>query len=339
MSVRSSTARMTCAARSSGRICASAPPKRPIGVRTYPRTTASRGWRLILLSSLKPRRSLRRKGAHALGVVARAARAILQRRLELEEGREVAVPRRVQPLLRERVRLGRSRCQAMRVLAPLVRELGVGPHALHETDAQCLVRAHRFTGEDHVRGPSPPDDAWEEIRRPGIGHEADAGPRRAERRRRRRDTDVARDGDTEAGSGNDAVDRGDDRLAHDANRRDEWVITATQLVPEFELFAGRDLQEAVSQILAGRESAARSGDDDRTHGGVGRDVVDRERQRARERFVEGVENLGAVESDDGERATALETERPAHYFPLNVGLRLFTKASTPSLLSSVAKRR
>src|SRR6266566_96433 len=326
MSVRSSTARMTCAARSSGRICASAPPKRPIGVRTYPRTTASRGWRLILLSSLKPRRSLRRKGAHALGVVARAARAILQRRLELEEGREVAVPRRVQPLLRERVRLGRSRCQAMRVLAPLVRELGVGPYARHETDAQCLVRAHRFTGEDHVRGPSPPDDAWEEIRRPGIGHEADAGPRRAERRRRRRDTDVARDGDTEAGSGNDAVDRGDDRLAHDADRRDEWVITATQLVPEFEL-------------LAGRESAARSGDDDRTHDGVGRDVVDRERQRARERFVEGVEHLGAVESDDGERAIALETERPAHYFPLNVGLRLFTKASTPSFLSSVAKRR
>src|SRR5438477_10558149 len=103
-----------------------------MGVRTYPRTTASRGWRLIPLSSLKLRRSLRREGPHARGVVARAARTILQGRLELEEGREVAVPGRVEPLLRERVRLGRAACQITRVLAPLVRELGVGPHTRHE---------------------------------------------------------------------------------------------------------------------------------------------------------------------------------------------------------------
>ena len=43
MSVRSSTARITCDARSSGRIDASPPPYLPIGVRTKPRITASRG--------------------------------------------------------------------------------------------------------------------------------------------------------------------------------------------------------------------------------------------------------------------------------------------------------
>ena len=108
MSVRSSTARITCAARSSGpdlreRAAVAADGRAHVAedhgiarVATHP------------LSSLELRGSLGRERPDALGVVLRATGAILQRRLQLEERREVAVPRRVEPFLRERVRLGRS---------------------------------------------------------------------------------------------------------------------------------------------------------------------------------------------------------------------------------------
>jgi hypothetical protein len=49
--------------------------------------------------------------------------------------------------------------------------------------------------------------------------------------------------------------------------------------------------------------------------------------------------IDEVAADAAVRAVALEAEWPGHYLPLKLGLRLFTNASTPSFLSSVAKRR
>ncbi len=109
-------------------------------------------------------------------------------------------------------------------------------------------------------------------------------------------------------------------------------------MPRPAVLAGDDLQHPVAQILTRRESAACSSDDDGAHRRVGGDVVHRERERAGERLVERVEHPRPVERDDRERTVALEPERPVVHLPLKLGLRLFTKASTPSFLSSVAKR-
>ena len=155
-------------------------------------------------------------------------------------------------------------------------------------------------------------------------------PRRGRRTRRRPETRA----------GDDAVHRGDDRLAHLADLRDDRVVAAAQLVAELEVLTGHDLQEAIAQILPGREPATRAGDDDRADRGIGCGLVDRDRERARQRLVERVEDLGPVEGYHRERAIAFEAQGgPGHYLPLKLGLRLFTKASTPSFLSSVAKRR
>jgi len=52
-----------------------------------------------------------------------------------------------------------------------------------------------------------------------------------------------------------------------------------------------------------------------------------------------VQHVGTIERDHRECALALEPQRSWHYLPLNCGLRLFTNASTPSFLSSVANSR
>jgi len=83
-----------------------------------------------------------------------------------------------------------------------------------------------------------------------------------------------------------------------------------------------------------------AGDDDhpyrRVRGAIGEGRV----QGLSERLVERVEHVGSLEREHGDRAVALDQKRrEARHLPLKDALRLFTNASTPSFLSSVAKSR
>src|SRR5687768_8059139 len=315
MPERSSAARMTCAARSSGRINASAPPYRPNGVRAYATTIASRGSlvtapsRPVRSPALEPRGPLRQERAHALRVVGGASGAVLQRGLELEEGAEVALPRSGEALLREGERLRRACGELGCERAPLRRELGLGPHACDETDRERFVRADGATGEREVERAAPADQAREEERGARVGHEADLAPRRAEARGGRGHPQVAGDREPEAGARDDAVHRGDDRLAHRTDRFDRRVIAAPQLVAEPQVVTALDRGSPVAQILPGGERPARSGDDDCAHGGVIGGIAEPGSERAGQRLVERVQDVGAVEREDPHTAVALDPER------------------------------
>src|SRR2546423_9112390 len=101
-----------------------------------------------------------------------------------------------------------------------------------------------------------------------------------------------------------------------------------------------DHGEAIGEILTRRERAARAGDHDGADRRVRGAVRERRVERLGEGLVERVEHVRSVQREDRDRAVAFDAERgEARHFPLNVALRLFTKASTPSFLSSVAKSR
>src|SRR5207248_5347135 len=69
-------------------------------------------------------------------------------------------------------------------------------------------------------------------------------------------------------------------------------------------------------------------------------IVERRIEGFGERLVECVQHIGPIEREHGDCAVAFDPERrEARHLPLKVAFRLFTKASTPSFLSSVAKSR
>ena len=99
-------------------------------------------------------------------------------------------------------------------------------------------------------------------------------------------------------------------------------------------------REPVGQILARGKRATRAGDDDGADHRIRRAVRDGGGERPGEGVVERVQNVRTVEREDGHRAVALDAHGgAARHLPLKIALRLFTKASTPSFLSSVANKR
>ena len=84
---------------------------------------------------------------------------------------------------------------------------------------------------------------------PGVGHEADADEPGDERRRARRDADVARAREREPGACGRAVDGRDDRLLEAADEPDVRVVGLLERIAERPL----ELRE-LPQVLAGARS-------------------------------------------------------------------------------------
>src|SRR5438477_81978 len=165
-------------------------------------------------------------------------------------------------------------------------------------------------------------------------------PRRPKARRRCGNADVAGDRETETRARGDAVDGRDDRLAHLADRGDRGMVAAAELVTELEIAGLLDHGEAIGQVLTRRKRAAGAGDHDSAYRGVRCAIVERRIEGFGERLVECVQHIGPIKREHGDCAVAFNAERrEARHLPLKLAFRLFTKASTPSFLSSVAKRR
>ena len=258
----------------------------------------------------------------------------------LEELRESARHRDIESLLRERECFGRATGERLGELAPLDRELGVGPHAADEADAQGFIGGDRLAREDHIESATPAHHPREEEGRARIWHETHTTPRRPKGRGRRGNADVAGDRETETRARGDAVDGRDDRLAHLADRGDRGMVAAAELVTELEIAGLLDHGEAVGQVLARRKRAAGAGDHDSAYRGVRCAIVERRIEGLGERLVECVQHIGPIEREHGDCAVAFDAKRrEVRHLPLKLAFRLFTKASTPSFLSSVAKSR
>ena len=101
-----------------------------------------------------------------------------------------------------------------------------------------------------------------------------------------------------------AVDRRDDGLAQVLDQIEDMLAAQCML-----LALRRGLDGQLVDVGAGHERlVAGAGEDDRAHGSV---VLEQQRRAAQivdGGGIEGVENLGAVDGDDGDRAIALEQE-------------------------------
>jgi hypothetical protein len=109
------------------------------------------------------------------------------------------------------------------------------------------------------------------VQRAEVRHEAEPHERQAKACTRRRDDEVGRQREAEAGPEGRAVDRGDDRAVEAQQAREPGVRVLHALAPAVVVELGRP---DAAQVAACAERAARSGEHDRPHRAVAFDRVD-----------------------------------------------------------------
>src|SRR5438477_6483660 len=163
-----------------------------MGVRTYPKMTASRGLRLMsFLLSLEGRLSLVDEGIDALVLVLGREEQIEGAPLELEAGVERGIPSEIDGLGREAGRDRRLFRDRLRELLRVVEVRGGGVHVHDEPDLFRLLGTDEATREDELIGDPFPHRACEALRAAGAGDDAEVDLGLAELRRFRCDDDVA----------------------------------------------------------------------------------------------------------------------------------------------------
>src|SRR5207344_522355 len=115
-----------------------------------------------------------------------------------------------------------------------------------EPPDERLVGAQPTVRDHPLERTREAEQAVEEPRAPGVGHEPDAHATRNERRRGGADADVARAGERETRSGDRAVDRGHHGLLERAEREDVGVVRLLERVTDA---TGKRLE--LAQVLAG----------------------------------------------------------------------------------------
>ena len=128
-----------------------------------------------------------------------------------------------------------------------------------------------------------------------IRHQADARECLHEARRARRQHDVAGERHVGAGAGRDPVHGGNDREGKCAQFSHQRIVEILQGMAERRRLAGA---EAIGEVLAGAEAAARAGEQQRPAGGIAFRVLERRRERHVHGFGERVEPLRPIEGDD-----------------------------------------
>src|SRR5262245_39537424 len=150
-------------------------------------------------ASLELGRALFHEGTDALASVRRVDADVLRERLELERFLE---PRRLVVVERAPGQAngdGWTRCdflsQAVRGRQQVLGRI----HRAHDAEAERFLRVDDVTREDQLGSLGHADDAWQEVRAAPVGMEAALDEGLAEFRRRRRETDVAREREIHAG--------------------------------------------------------------------------------------------------------------------------------------------
>ncbi len=153
----------------------------------------------------------------------------LELRLVLQRGGEVRLERTVQGPLREADGERSGGGKPARERPRLVHQRVGRHHPVHEADAFRVRRAHRVGREHHLGRARVPHEPRQEPGRAGVRYETHAAEDLDERRRLRRDAEVARERDGATGARRDPVDGADDRLLQATHGEDERVIALAKL--------------------------------------------------------------------------------------------------------------
>src|SRR2546428_1607922 len=167
---------------------------------------------------------------------------------------------------------------------------------VHESDAACFGRVDDTPGEHQFHGLTEADDVHEQ---PGAGElrqHADADEAHRKPCALRGVTDVAGEGDREAGSDGDAVDRSDNRLRA-LDERDPVLAPVRDAHTVAGLFGALDAAVPALDVGAGAEALSGASEDDRTDLGILVVGLDRLPHLGVHGFAQGVQLVWVVQGD------------------------------------------
>src|SRR5947208_8281668 len=171
---------------------------------------------VVTLPTLEPRLSLLDEGAHAFGVVVRAARLPLELRLERELRGEVVVQPRVEAALDETERARRHRGETLRKIEASVSEHGGRNDVVDEPPLFRGPRVELVAEHRERRRALITDEPRQDERAAAVRDQSDPRERLDERRVLRREHEVAGEGDVRSRARRNAVHGADDGLLEGA---------------------------------------------------------------------------------------------------------------------------
>ncbi len=132
---------------------------------------------------------------------------------------------------------------------------------------------------------------------PAVRHETDAREDLTETRRVGRDAQIGGQRDVQAGSRGHAVDAAENGFLEPLHAKDTAVQALDERSTEIALEERRRAFAATLLIAAGRERPSSTGEDYRSHRGVGLELDEDALHLAHHRLVHGVQGLGPVEGE------------------------------------------
>src|SRR5439155_8960833 len=231
------------------------------------------------------RRPLLAEGGHAFCAVGGAGGDRLVARLHVQAVLERHAESLVEARLGQPVRHGRPLGQPLGELPRLVLELLRGDHAAHEADPQRLLRVDDVGEQDQLHGLGRADEAWEQVCPPAVRHETHAREDLTEARRVGRDPQIGGQRDVQAGSRGHAVDAAENGFLEPLHAKDTAVQALDERSTEIALEERRRALAATLLIAAGGERPSSTGEDYRSHRGVGLELDEHALHRAHHRLV------------------------------------------------------
>src|SRR5579864_2464868 len=239
--LRRTTASIMRAARSSGRISRSAPPYRPIGLRTPSNITTSRIPDASVSHSTRERlrpgaglpariggRAFLKERRDAFAVVVGAARDFLQEGFVFERAAQVQRERAVDAPLDEPVGAGGPVGEPRRPLEGTRHQFVLRHHTVHQSEPLGRGRVDRVGKKHHLEGAADADEARQQPRPAGVRDQADAGEHLDEAGPVRRDAQIRGQREVAARTRRDAVDGREDRLLHRPQTENDPVVPGPQ---------------------------------------------------------------------------------------------------------------
>ena len=176
----------------------------------------------------------------------------------------------------------------------LLREVGVGHHAIHDPEPLALARVEPVAGEVDLARPGGADQPGQEPAAAVVAREPELRVGGGHEGALRGDAQIAGEREREAGPGGGPGQRRERRLLELEERRDDPVLPA-QLALALLGRSGPSLARHQLGVAAGAEGAARAGEQHAAHAGVRAERGDQPGQRLLHLERERVARLGAVQ--------------------------------------------
>ena len=183
-------------------------------------------------------------------------------------------------------------------------QFGGGKDFINETDAEGLTRVDDGAGEQQFESRAAAHEAWQALRAAVAGHDAQLDLRLAEAGIVSGQAQGAGHGQLAASAQRKALDAGDDRLAEGLNAAKDLLPAKSK---DAALFCGKRGQ--LADVGAGNKSPA-TGASEKNYANcvIGGQLLEGFGELGEGFGVEGVEDFGPVEGDDGQRRAFVEVK-------------------------------